>query len=299
MEAVKTIPTSLPAGIAPTFQALIPCLKNNAESIQKQYASRETHSYGSDPRQELDVYFPHQYSSKTPVLLFLFGGGFFMGEKRDPQFPELIYANLGAFFCNKGFITIVADYRLSKGPGNPNGTARYPSGGEDTALALKWISKTLGDRQIFLMGNSAGAVHVMTFLFEPSLRESVDTKVAGVVLVSLPCHQLNADAGRAPVNEAYYGSADAVYSNSPIALLIRNGPISTPILSLVASLDEEGIIKSWADYKKEYAKQGGEIDEIIMEGHNHISPIPALNSTEVEGSKWGDDAAQWMRSKIE
>src|SRR5579862_7353009 len=300
MEAVKSIPTSLPAGIAPTYQALLPHLKANAETIKSQYSKRETYSYGDDPRQELDVYYPHEYSSKTPVLLFLFGGGFFMGEKRHPQFPELIYANLGAFFCNKGFITIVADYRLSKGPGNENGKAKYPSGGEDTALALKWISENLGaDRNVFLMGNSAGAVHVMTFLFEPSLRDSVETKVVGAVLVSPPCHQLNADAARAPVNEAYYGTAEAVYSNSPISLLIRNVPVSTPILSLVASLDEEGIIKSWADYKAEYAKQGGKIDEIIMEGHNHISPIPALNSTEAEGSKWGDDAAEWMLEQLE
>lgn len=222
-----------------------------------------------------------------------------MGEKRHPQHPDLIYANLGAFFANKGFITIVADYRLSKGPGNEMGTARYPSGGEDTALALKWISENLGaDRHVFLMGNSAGAVHVMTFLFEPSLRNSVDTKVAGAVLVSPPCHQLNADAGRAPVNEAYYGTTEAVYSNSPIGLLIRNGVVSIPILSLVAELDEDGIIKSWADYKAEYAKQGGKIDEIIMEGHNHISPVPALNSTEKAGSKWADDAAEWMLKQI-
>jgi hypothetical protein len=90
----------------------------------------------------------------------------------------------------------------------------------------------------------------------------------------------------------------SIYSNSPISLLLQNGPVSTPILSLVASLDEEGIIKSWADYKAEYKEQGGKIDEIIMEGHNHISPILALNSTEKGASEWADEAAEWMLKQI-
>ena len=299
MEAVKSIPTSLPAGIAPTYKALMPHLIANQEAINKQYSRRETQSYGDDPAQGLDVYYPHNSTSTTPVLLFLYGGGFFMGSKRHPQHPDLIYANLGAFFANKGFITVVADYRLSKGPGNPNGKAQYPSGGEDTAGALAWITKNLGkDREVFLMGNSAGAVHVMTFLFEPTLRESVEANVAGAVLVSPPCHQRKADAGRKPVNAAYYGDDESVDTKSPMGLMERNGPVEVPMLSMVASLDEAGIIASWADFKESYAKKGGKCDEIILEGHNHISPIPALNSTEVEGSKWGDDAATWMLKQL-
>jgi dienelactone hydrolase len=154
------------------------------------------------------------------------------------------------------------------------------------SIALSWIAKNLGkDRDVLLMGNSAGAVHVMAFLFEPSLLNSVRAKVAGAVLISPPCHQRKADTGRKPANAAYYGDDASVDSNSPNGLLDRNGHVEVHMLSMVASLDEDGIIASCADFKQEYAKKGGRCDEIIMGGHNHVSPIPALNSTEVEGSK--------------
>jgi acetyl esterase/lipase len=298
MEIVPTITTTLPEGIALTYQALLPHLAANEKTIREQYDRRETHSYGPDPRQELDVYYPHHYDDNMPVLIFLFGGGFFMGDKQNPNHPNLIHANLGAYFCDKGFISIVANYRLTKGPTNPNGNARYPSGGEDTAGTVKWITKNLGkQRNVFLMGHSVGAVHVMTFLFEPALLKSVEANIVGVVLISPPCHQRTADPKRASINVNYYG--EDVDANSPMSLLVKNGPVSIPILSLVASLDEAGIITSWADFKQEYVKLGGKYDELILEGHNHISPMLSLNSNEPEGSKWGADAAKWMLKQVQ
>jgi Carboxylesterase family len=299
MEHLKSIPTSLPEGIAPTFEALLPHLQVNSSLIHSQYSSLETHSYGSHPRQELDVYYPQNYTSSTPVLLFLFGGGFFMGEKRDPRYPDLIYANFGGFFASKGFIFVVANYRLSKGPGNEDGDAKYPSGGEDCALAINWIQKNLGaKRDLFLLGNSAGAVHVMTFLFEPQILKSVgDANLKGVILLSPPCHQRRAPENRKLVNAAYYGSEEDIENNSPIRLL-RSGISKVPMLSLVGEYDEAGIIGSWTDYKAEYEKMGGRIDEIWMKGHNHISPILGLNCDQAEGIQWGEDAVEWMKSKM-
>src|SRR5436190_3810032 len=53
-----------------------------------------------------------------------------------------------------------------------NGNVRYPSGGEDVTGALKWITKNLGkEREVFLKGNSSGAVRFMTLLFETSFIE--------------------------------------------------------------------------------------------------------------------------------
>ena len=222
-----------------------------------------------------------------------------MGNKRDPRYPELMYANFGGFFTSKGFIMVVVNYRLSKGPGNESGNTHYPSGGEDCAGAINWITKNLDEhRKVFLMGNSAEAVHVMTFLFEPMILNSLTADVAGAIFLSPPCHQRKAPESRKPVNVAYYGSDEDVENNSPIRLLQCNGVSKIPMLSLVGELDEGGIIGSWGDYKLEYEKMGGQIDEIWMMGHNHISPILGLNSTEKEGSQWGEDAVQWMRKYL-
>jgi acetyl esterase/lipase len=84
----------------------------------------------------LDIYYPPSTNEQTLILLFLYGGGFFQGDKRNKHHPNLTYANLAAFSGSKGYISVIADYRLSRGPGNANGNAKYPSGGEDAVGAL-------------------------------------------------------------------------------------------------------------------------------------------------------------------
>ena len=111
--------------------------------------------------------------------------------------------------------------------------------------------------------------------------------------------QRSSDPGKKEVNEAYYGTVEVNNLNSPLELWLKKGVISIPSLSIIASVDEQSIIKSVADFKKGHEKKGGRYHEIIVEGHNHVSTIAALNSTEIEGSKWGDDAAQWMLRQLE
>ena len=299
MDKIKSIPIELPASIAPTFAYLIPYLTPNAAKIRSQYDKIETHGYGPDLQQELDIYYPTDHTDSTPVLLFLFGGGFFSGNKQHPAAPDLIFANLGGFFASHGFTTVVANYRLVPGPVGPGtGNGKYPSGGEDIALALAFLKKHLGGmpgRDVCLMGNSAGAVHVMTYLFEPTLRQGEPLPKAAV-LISPPCHQRSADPMRSKVNAAYYGSADEIENQSPLMLMEKNGVVKeTQILGLVGSLEEEGVARSWADFKQAYDAKGGPLEEYVMEGHNHISPIPALNSTVPEGSIWGEDVVSWLR----
>jgi hypothetical protein len=72
MEAIKSISTSLPEGIAPTYQALLPHLLANADNIKTQYSRRLTNN-GSDPRHELDVYYPNE-TLNSPIFLFCMAG---------------------------------------------------------------------------------------------------------------------------------------------------------------------------------------------------------------------------------
>ncbi|KIW67066.1 hypothetical protein PV04_06342 [Phialophora macrospora] len=136
----------------------------------------EVASYGPDPRQTLDVY---SSSASAPVLVFLYGGAWAEGDRVIDRVPDgLVYRNLGYYFAGKqGFETIIPDYRLVK-----HG-AKYPSGAEDLALVLEYIENRYGrGRPVFVLGNSAGGVNVMSWLlgdaFEGSRRRS---NVAGIV----------------------------------------------------------------------------------------------------------------------
>jgi len=103
----------------------------------------------------LDVYTADPVEPGSPVLVFVHGGGFRVGDKAsskdlDPK-PE--------FFVSKlGYIFVSVNYRLL-----PEG--QYPRNVQDVANALAWVSNNVAEfggdpDKIFLMGHSAGAVLV-------------------------------------------------------------------------------------------------------------------------------------------
>ena len=106
-------------------------------------------SYGSLPRQKLDVWMPrNSAAAPLPVVVFFYGGGWVSGERGD-------YGFAGRAFASQGFVAIVPDYRLV-----PH--ARFPAFVQDGALAVKWArdhaARYGGDpNRITLSGHSAGA----------------------------------------------------------------------------------------------------------------------------------------------
>lgn len=100
----------------------------------------------------LDVYTMDPPEPNAPVMVFVHGGGFRVGDKAsskdlDPK-PEYFNSKLG-------YVLVSVNYRLL-----PEG--KYPTNVQDVANALAWvqdnIAKFNGDpKQIFLMGHSAGA----------------------------------------------------------------------------------------------------------------------------------------------
>jgi len=105
-------------------------------------------SYGSDPRQKLDLYVPEGLNAPAPVILFFYGGSWQEGEKD-------YYLAFGQAFATRGIIVAIADYRLYP-------QVKYPGFVEDGALALRFVHSHVaaegGDpARIFLAGHSAGA----------------------------------------------------------------------------------------------------------------------------------------------
>jgi acetyl esterase/lipase len=109
-------------------------------------------SFGPDPRQKLDVYTPRNPSGGTgvpaPVAVFIYGGSWDSGRRQD-------YNWVGRALAARGFVTVVADYRLYP-------DVRFPAFVEDGALAVKWAVENAGrfggdSSRIVLAGHSAGA----------------------------------------------------------------------------------------------------------------------------------------------
>ena len=98
-------------------------------------------------KQCLDLYIPPD-KKNFPILIFVHGGGWMSGDKKEYKF-------LGKFFAFNGIGTAIINYRLSP-------KVKHPAHIEDVASAFAWIYKNArkfgGDPdRIFLMGHSAGA----------------------------------------------------------------------------------------------------------------------------------------------
>ncbi|MDO9362998.1 MAG: alpha/beta hydrolase [Sphingopyxis sp.] len=116
--------------------------------------------YGADERNKLNIWVPTgtKKSDKLPVIVFLYGGGWYSGARDD-------YGFAGRAFARQGFIVVIPDYRIV-----PDG--HWPDFLQDSAAAVAWtdahIANYGGDPdRIALSGHSAGAYNAVMLALDP------------------------------------------------------------------------------------------------------------------------------------
>ena len=121
-------------------------------------------AYGPLPRQRFDVYVPGtsideaDKATGSPLVIFIYGGSWSMGSRRD-------YGFAGQALAARGFTVMVIDYRLYPG-------VRYPGFLQDCAQAVGYgleHARELGadPHRVFLYGHSAGAYNVAMLALDP------------------------------------------------------------------------------------------------------------------------------------
>ena len=160
-------------------------------------------SADDDQFTSLDVYTAMGPQTNAPVMVFVHGGGYRVGDKAsskdlDPK-PEYFVSKLG-------YIFVSVNYRLL-----PEG--QYPTNVQDVANALAWVSDNIAEfggnpEQIFLMGHSAGAglvAHVATD--ETFLKKAgKDLGLLKGVIANEGGYGVDTDEGNAQRNESLFGS---------------------------------------------------------------------------------------------
>ena len=185
-------------------------------------------AYGDHARQKLDVYAPEAGKSAAPIVVVFYGGSWNSGSKAD-------YAFLGKALAAKGFVTVIADYRLVP-------EVRFPAFLDDCARATLWAHKNArqfgGDPgRLFLLGHSAGAYNaVMVALDGRFLRAlgSDSSIIRGVAALAGPYDFLPLDAD---VAIAAFGREKDLNATQPInfashaapAMLLATGDDDTTV----------------------------------------------------------------------
>ena len=284
---------------------------NSADAINA--TPRTTHAYGSHPQQQLDVYTPANavsHQSRAPILVFAHGGGFVSGDKVLEEFPGgLVYKNLGYFFSQKlGYETVLLNYRLLGERDN----AKYPDGAADIGEVMKWLQNREDGSQarpVFVMGNSAGGIHLANWLLDDKFKVarqqlvagSKGIKLSGAIFLSTAVDLPGAD-GFLPIVKQYFG--DDFEEKSPYNLAkkaIAAGGLKGKlprILFLVCELDPEWLIEGDHRFEQLFKEAGIPMELREIRGHNHISPPLALGTGSATEEQWGLEVGEWC-SKYE
>ena len=115
-------------------------------------------AYGDQARHRLDLYRSLNPREGRPLIVFVHGGTWSRGDKRD-------YLFLGESFAKEGFDVAIINYRLAP-------VHIFPSYIDDLVLALNYLQKeqqklAISTENLVLMGHSAGGFNVMSAVYHP------------------------------------------------------------------------------------------------------------------------------------
>lgn len=214
-------------------------------------------AYGEDPRQRLDLYSAGKEGAR-PIVLFVHGGGFVMGDKGGASGWQ--NAHVGRWAARHGMLGAVLNYRLA-----PDHT--WPAGAQDVGGAVDYLrahaARHGGDPdRIFLVGTSAGAVHVAGFLM---LRADHADLVAGAVMLS-GLYGATPLEGR---DGQYYGSQDEYASRHPLEAVAAT---DLPIMLASAEYDPARFQREFIAMLDARLQRHGRLPRChYASGHNHYT----------------------------
>jgi triacylglycerol lipase len=236
-------------------------------------------AYGSDPRHLLDVFvLEGAASAPRPVLIFVHGGAFTRGDRRAPGSP--FYDNLMLWAVRNGMVGVNMTYRLA--PKN-----LWPAGAQDIGLAVRWVRDNIAARggnpgKVFLMGHSAGAAHVASYVADPRFQQVPGSGLAGALMLS-GIFSLSSDLSNAEsAVKMYYGDDPATFAERSA----QNGLVKTqvPLWVGYAELDPPAFEPQSVGLRDALCKAGRCPGFIKFPSHSHMSEIYSVNTDDKQVS---------------
>jgi acetyl esterase/lipase len=229
--------------------------------------------YGAADRNLLDVFTLASASQPGPVLIFVHGGAFVAGDRREPGTP--FFDNIMLWAVRNGFVGVNMTYRLAP-------QAKWPAGAEDIGSAVQWVANNIGQRggnpaRIYLMGHSAGAVHVASYVSHPEFYKVKGSGLAGAIMVS-GLYDLTAMQLGDP-ERAYFGADPSRYAEESS----RQGLATTnvPLMIVAAEMDPAIFLRQFELLKDATCKTAsGCARAIILPQHSHMSEVYSINTAD-------------------
>lgn len=267
-----------------TAKLFAPLLLDKAEPYAGVKVARDE-AYGPDPLNRLDVFTPTAAGAERPVLVFVHGGGFRNGDKREPAAPPF-FDNIMMWAARQGMVGVNLNYRLA--PQN-----KWPAAHEDFAAALRWVRANIGrfggdpDR-IFIMGQSAGASVVSGYVAYPKLQGPEARGVKAAIMLSgiyderiLKASPYFADVVSDPELNGGKFSVEGL-KKAKIPLFVSSTEVDTPMA-----------VDQTAALKKALCDAGRCPATAVFKDHSHFSQVFSFDTSDVSVS---GPVGQFIRS---
>ena len=226
-------------------------------------------AYGPHARHRLDVYRPA--GASRAIVVFVHGGGFVAGDKNG---DGVFYRNIGRWLARHRFTAVLPNYRLAPADG-------WPAGTRDVGAVLNWVEQNrelIGatSKPVVVWGQSAGASHVASWLFDDAARGSEATQVAAILLMS---GFYSAEAPLPAGALAYFGEDAQLYAQRSSLSHVKANRL--PLWLAVAGLDPGWIAQqTYALARAVTVVNGHSPDFHFFRGHNHVSTVQSLGSAQ-------------------
>jgi acetyl esterase/lipase len=251
-----------------------PAAAARAEAVRE---LRDLHYYDgadADPKKhKLDLFLPAA-EGRFPVLMWIHGGGWCMGDR-------WLYASVGRRFAEAGIGFAAISYRLSP-------QVRHPAHVQDCARAFAWLRAHVAEHggdpeRLFVSGQSAGGHLSALLALDPQYLRALEVP-AGAIQGVIPMSGVYAIPAlpartRGPMNMfplAFGSDRDACLQASPVAHV---GNLGCPML-VITETEQAGMIRGSMQALEAAATKAGVqgIRFVDAERRNHLSIVVQLAS---------------------
>lgn len=229
----------------------------------------ETLRYGPQPRHQLDLYRPAATAPGAGLVVFIYGGAWATGRRRDYRFAA-------APFLRMGWSVAIPDYRLL-----PEGV--FPTFLEDAAAATACAlgAGPAGDRPLVLAGHSAGAYTAAMLALDGRWLAAAgvpERRVSGLIGLSGPYDFLPLDH---PATIAVFGHVRDLPATQPVC---HAGPAKPPALLVHADDDYVCGVYHSRNLWRRLVQFGSAAEILRLPEGAHLRPLLALSRP------WRDEA---------